>query len=172
MPDASAFSVLLLLLPFADTQRIHKAGAAQLWAQALKWHAIGTERNTTAPAAGASSSSSSSSRIHLDEDEDGLDAPAGAEGSGIVCQAKSEQQLEALCTAAYTPVCGKDGRTYHSRCHLLGSCVSMAPSGECGSRSPTSLPNFDYHPKLGFIYLCAAVLAFVCLILDHLAVPR
>lgn len=80
-------------------------------------------------------------------------------------------QMDNVCEGVHSPVCGKDGVTYDSKCHLDHSCVDYGHAGECGTRTG-SLPNFEFTPKLGMLYLCLAVLAFVTLILDHLALPR
>ncbi len=98
-------------------------------------------------------------------------APAGA--FNVPCQPLPPGEVEQLCGSVHMPVCGKDGRTYSSKCHLDSACVDYGHAGQCGQAArPGSLPNFDFTPKLGFVYLCLAVLAFVVLILDHLAVPR
>ena len=79
--------------------------------------------------------------------------------------------MAALCDDAHAPVCGKDGVTDTSRCHLDHACADYGHAGECGTATGDSLPNLVFTPKLGMLYLCLAVLAFVTLILDHLAIP-
>jgi hypothetical protein len=54
-----------------------------------------------------------------------------ADASGV-CQ----PQVERLCTADYTPVCGCDGKTYSNSCHAHNAGVSVARKGECEGGAP------------------------------------
>ena len=62
-----------------------------------------------------------------------------------------------FCRAIYAPVCGSDGNTYSSECHLqsancrMGLQITIASDGECRTR-PT-FAETDVH-KLSLAILC------------------
>ncbi|KAJ7305203.1 hypothetical protein JRQ81_011112 [Phrynocephalus forsythii] len=79
-------------------------------------------------------------------------APGGLCASGLFCQRAGGRRGTCICAESPEPVCGADGRTYRSLCHLRGEnkqarprdrppviAVQKGPCGEKGSVDPDSL---------------------------------